>query len=288
MDKAQSNTKKFSIIIPAYNEGEAIGNVLEQLKPLYNYVEVIVVDDGSSDHTAKVARRFPVRLVEHSRNRGYGAAIKTGIRHASCDIVATLDADCEHSPKDLVKLAEYMQGDTYDMVVGARPFQHIPLVRKPAKWFLARLANYLVDEHIPDLNSGLRIFRKDIAMKFLHLLPSGFSLSTTITLAMIGDGYAVKFVPIAYNKRVGKSKIRPIKDTAFFLQLVVRVVMYFNPLRVFMPVSAILFMLGAALLGYDLITNGDVGDAAVISLNTALIIFMFGLLADLINKKNVR
>lgn len=273
-----------SFVIPAYNEEKALGGALRDLISLNLSAEIIVVDDGSSDRTAEIAREFPVKVIHHESNKGYGAAIKTGIKNSSGELIAICDADGTYPIGAIPELINFAQ--EYDMVVGARSFASISFLRRPAKWFLNKLANYLVDYKIPDLNSGLRVFRKDVALNFLHLLPQGFSLTTTLTIALLANNYQVKFVPIAYNKRIGRSKIRPIRDTLNFFQLIVRVVMYFNPLKVFLPVSLFLFMSGLAILGVDLFVRRDVGDASVVTLNTAILIFMLGLLADLINKKS--
>lgn len=275
----------FSFIIPAYNEEKGIANVLRGVLSLNFGAEIIVVDDGSCDRTYEIVSSFPVKVMRHEVNRGYGAAIKTGIRNARGECIIICDADGTYSVHDIPGLVEYVPG--YDMVVGARPFGSIPLFRRPAKWFLNKLANYLVDYKIPDLNSGLRIFKKDIALKFFHLLPQGFSLTTTLTLAFLANNYQVKFVPISYSKRIGTSKIRPIRDTLNFLQLIIRAVMYFNPLKVFLPISLFLFIAGSILLASDIFVLHDVGDASVVTLNTAILIFTLGLLADLINKKFV-
>jgi glycosyltransferase involved in cell wall biosynthesis len=274
-----------SIIVPAHNEEKSIGKILRDILALQMSAEVIVVDDGSTDSTYEIARDFPVKIIRHESGRGYGAAIKTGIREAINDIIVTCDADAEHSAEDIPKLVNYIK--EYDMVIGSRPFQRVPLLRKPAKWILNKLANYLVDCKIPDLNSGLRVFKKGAAIRFFHILPKGFSLSTTLTLAFLGADLRVKFVPVSYNARVGKSKIRPLHDTLNFFQLIVRVVMYFNPLKIFLPISMLLFFMGFVLLGTDLFISHNVGDASVITLNTAILILMLGLLADLINKKLV-
>lgn len=273
-----------SIIIPAYNEEGAIGAVLKSILALNLRGEIIVVDDGSSDKTGEALRNFSVKYIRHEVNRGYGASIKTGIRNALGDIIVICDADGTYPTADIPKLVSYVKNDDYDMAVGARSFQTVPFARRPAKWLLNKLANYLVDYKIPDLNSGLRAFKKDIALKYFSLLPSGFSLTTTITLALISNNHKVKFIPIAYNKRTGSSKIRPVRDTLNFLQLIIRMIVYFNPLKIFLPMSLFLFLAGGLLLGFHLF-NGNLGEAEVITLNTAFLILMFGLMADLISRK---
>jgi len=285
------NNMQVSIIIPAYNEENAIGGVIKNIAGLNIPGEILVIDDGSRDNTynnaVSAAKEFSnVKIIRHEVNRGYGAAIKTGIRNASQEIIVICDADGTYPIADIPKLVNYVENDDYDMAVGARSMQAVSIIRRPAKWLLNKLANYLVDYKIPDLNSGLRAFRKDIALKYFSLLPSGFSLTTTITLALISNNYRVKFTPISYNKRTGSSKIRPVRDTLNFLQLIIRMIVYFNPLKVFLPTSLFLFLAGGALLGFHLI-KGNLGEAEVITLNTAFLILMFGFLADLISKKIV-
>jgi len=274
-----------SIIIPAYNEAGGIGGVLKDIINLHMQGEIIVVDDGSRDSTYEELKKFPIRVIRHEVNRGYGAAIKTGIRNASGEIIVICDADGTYPVGEIPKLVEYVKNNDYDMAVGARLLQDIPAARRPAKWLLNKIADYLVEYKIPDLNSGLRAFKRDIALKYIHLLPSGFSLTTTITLALLSNNYRVKFIPIVYNKRTGQSKIRPVGDTLNFLQLIIRMMVYFNPLKVFLPVSLFMFLIGGTLLGSNLLISGDVGDAEVITLNTAFLILMFGFLADLISRK---
>lgn len=228
-----------SIVIPAYNEAQAIGPVLtEILKIMAEYssipggfpYEVIVVDDGSSDQTARVVSQVAgVRLARHPSNRGYGAALKTGIRQAHYNLVCITDADGTYPNVLIPALAAGIVERGFDMVVGARTGSHvsIPLVRRPAKWFLNRLANFVAGSGIPDLNSGLRVFRRRDALVFLQLLPDGFSFTTTLTLGFLTNGYTLDYVPIDYFRRVGHSKIRPIQDTLNFVQLISRIALYF-------------------------------------------------------------
>jgi len=281
---------QISIIIPAYNEENAIYGVLKSVGNLKIPGEILVIDDGSRDNTyvnaLGAAREVPgIKIIRHEVNRGYGASIKTGMRNALGDIIVICDADGTYPIADIPKLVDYVKNQDYDMAVGARSMQTVPLMRRPAKWLLNKLANYLVDYKIPDLNSGLRAFRKDIALKYFSLLPSGFSLTTTLTLALISNNHRVKFIAIAYNKRTGSSKIRPVRDTLNFLQLIIRMIVYFNPLKVFLPMSLFLFLAGGLILGFHLFTSGNLGETEVITLNTAFIILIFGFLADLISRK---
>jgi glycosyltransferase involved in cell wall biosynthesis len=249
--------------------------------------EIIVVDDGSTDGTRKAASRHgQARLIDLGMNLGYGAAIKQGLRAARYDLVAITDADGTYPPEALPGLVRAM--DDCDMVVGARIGDNvsIPLVRRPAKWILARLANYLSSTKIPDLNSGMRVMRKDALIRFLNILPQGFSFTTTITLAMLSNDYRVRFRPIDYHPRTGMSKIRPVSDTLGFFLTIVRTIMYFNPLKIFLPISACLFLSGMALLLYSGFVLGRVMDVTVIVLvSLSIQVAVIGLLADLIDKR---
>lgn len=281
---------RISVIIPACNEEKAIGMTLtgidEILKPLGIEYEAIVVDDGSKDKTAEIAEAKGVKLIRHSINKGYGASLKSGIRTASYDHILMVDADGTYPLDQIPSLIQ--QADKYDMVVGARTGQdvNISLLRKPAKFILNKLANYLAEVNIPDLNSGFRIFRKDVVSKFFHILPSGFSFTTTITLALLVNDYTVSFVPINYHKRIGRSKIRPLKDTFNFVFLIIRTVLYFNPLKIFLPMSLILFASGIAVFLYSYYLLDKVMDVSTILLIvTSIQVAAIGLLADLIDKR---
>ncbi len=279
---------KLSIIIPAYNEERGIGPTLEQLLPIARSIEaeVIVVDDGSQDATAANAEKFQgVRVLRHDTNRGYGASLKTGIRNSDAPIICITDADGTY-PND--RIPELLSGiGRYDMVVGARTGLNvaIPLVRKPAKKILNVLANILTGQRIPDLNSGLRVFKKDVALRFMHLYPSGFSFTTTITLAMLNADYLVKFVPIDYFKREGSSKIRPLRDTYLFMMLILRITTYFNPLKIFLPLALVLFLTSAATALTDLGRSTGLSDKTVILSLATGIVFLVGLLADSIARR---
>ena len=282
-----------TIVVPAYNEEHGIRPVVEKLRDAmsdfpYEF-EILVVDDGSKDRTAEQARTTGVRVVQHRQNRGYGEALKTGIRHARFDRIAIIDADGSYPPQEIPRLAAML--DDAEMVVGARtgPNAAIPLIRRPAKKALTMLASYLTDVKIPDLNSGLRLFRRGLAIEFFDLLPAKFSFTTTITLAALNSGYLVEYVEVDYYARTGKSKIRPIQDTFNFLMLILRMTLIFRPLKVYLPLAAILFFIAAAI-----VTVGWFGFGKILD-NTALI-FLFaafqsvaiGLLADVVNVRRSR
>lgn len=276
-----NNLRNFSIIIPAYNEEKGIAAVLKKLVEfLGNSGEIIIVDDGSSDNTADIAKDFGVKVIRHSRNMGYGAALKTGFRNAKNNIVVIMDADEQHNPKDLTKLIENIKSN--DMVVGVRNKKsHFSFLRYPGKLFLHWVANYLMGEKIPDLNSGFRAIKKERVEEFLHILPNGFSFSTTITLAFLKSAYNVKYVPIVtYKRKTGKSRINFFKDGPKTLLLIVRVVILFNPLKVFVPAAFILFIFGFIFTLYGIIKYHSVPGSGIITILSAIIIFFFGALAD--------
>ncbi|MEW6619066.1 MAG: glycosyltransferase family 2 protein [bacterium] len=278
---------KVSIVIPAYNEEKSIGALIDTLRENmqgYEY-EIIVVDDASKDKTANITQDKGTCLIQLPKNRGYGFAIKTGIKKAKYEIIAIIDADGTYPVSEMPMLINSI--GEYDMVVGARKKQKIPLIRRPAKFFLNMLANYLTEAQIPDLNSGMRVFKKDIALKFFNILPDRFSFTITITLAMLTNDYLVKFIPIDYLPREGKSKIRPIRDTYNFILLIIRTVMYFNPLKIFIPLSLTLFLIAMVVFCYSYFVLDKVMDITVIViLMTCVQILAIGLLADLVDKRS--
>lgn len=277
--------KEVSIIIPAYNEETQIQQVLVELRALFyaHHVsaEIIVVDDGSQDATALAAKAAGARVIRHRSNRGYGAALKTGILAARHEIVGIIDADGTYPAKFLPEMLEEIE--QADMVVGARIGQnvHIPLVRRPAKWVLKRLANYVSNARIPDLNSGLRLFRRDIAMQYFPILPDQFSFTTTITLAMHSDKYAVTYIPIDYRKRNGRSKIVPW-DAGSFAILILRTAMLYRPLRVFVPLALVCLTYGLVKMVFDLTHDPNISASALLALVSTLLIILIGMLGDAI------
>ena len=276
-----------TIIIPAYQEEKGIGPVLEQLQTVLAKMgksyPIIVVDDGSTDRTAEIAKSFGVEVYHHEENRGYGAALKTGIRHTQSEYILIIDADGTYPPDELPRILEHL--DMYDMVVGARDW--VQPSRAFAKWVLRQLANFLAETKIPDLNSGLRLIRKSLVESFWHILPNGFSFTTTITLSALCNGYSVKYVPVRYLKREGKSKIMPVRNTWQFLMLIIRTVIYFNPLRVFLPVGMGMIVLGIIVGIYSKFFLGKLMDVSTITAITAGVeILMIGFLADLISKRS--
>lgn len=271
-----------SIVIPAFNEEQALAGVLRDLCPWSSRgAEIIVVDDGSTDGTSRVASEAGARVVRHRNNKGYGAALKAGIRAAEHEIVVTFDADGQFDTSEIEKLVDALDG--CDMAVGVRPQgAGSPTLRKPGKWLLSQTANYLAQAQIPDLNCGFRALRVETARRFLNLLPNGFSFTTTLTLAMFKDGYNVAYLPITVRPRTsGTSSVR-VADGFNTLLLIIRIIALFDPLKVFLPASAILFFIGVVYWIVDSISLGrlNIPSGAVVLFVSAIILFMFGILAD--------
>ena len=287
MDK---NEIKVSIVIPVYNERDTIRKTIDEIKMFAdkdNY-EIIVVDDGSTDNVCILGGEEGIKVIRHSQNKGYGAALKTGIAKARNGCIVIINADGTYPNERIPELVEMYEKGDVDMVVGARIGKNvnISLVRKPAKWFISKLANYLSGTKIPDLNSGLRVMRKEAVDRFYRILPDGFSFTTTITLAMLTNNLRVHFTPIDYYSRKGKSKIRPIRDTFNFIQLIIRTILYFNPLRVFIPLSLLLALLAFMVLAGSWFFMGKIMDVTFgVILMTAVMVMAIGMLADLIDKR---
>lgn len=274
---------RVSIIIPAYNEELAVRGAVLELRNFFIgtdiEAEIIVVDDGSKDNTAREAKIAGARVIQHRSNRGYGASLKTGIIAASNDIIAITDADGTYPAEYLPRMLNELRHA--DMVVGARTGAavHIPLIRMPAKWFLRIMANYVANTKIPDLNSGLRVFRRDVAMQYFAILSDQFSFTTTITLALLCDKYAVTYIPIDYRKRQGKSKIVPW-DAGSFAILIFRVAMLFRPLRVFIPLAIACVAYGVVKTSIDMFRDPNISASAILAFVSALIMVFTGMLGD--------
>lgn len=286
---------RYSLLLPCFNEEQAIRSTLAELMGALQCVpsvEIVVIDDGSTDGTARVLEEFqaaehalPVHVVRHERNRGYGAALKSGIRQARGRYIAITDADGTYPNQRLPEFFERCRG--VDMVVGSRTGDNVvyPFIRKAPKAFLRAWVEFLAGQSVPDMNSGMRVFRKSVALRFLKVLPDSFSFTTTITLAMLCNRYRVEFVPIDYAARIGKSKIRPIRDTLRFTQLILRTGMYFAPLRLLLPAIILFFGLTFASAAYDIVYVRNLADKTVLFLMLALTTSLFALLADMIDKR---
>jgi len=279
-----------SIVLPIYNEQDAVIETIEKIKVVMNKTkypfEIIAVNDCSKDSTKEKLKTINnITGINSITNCGYGASIKKGIKESIGDKILIIDADSTYPVESIPSLLEHI--NTYDMVVGSRTGTnvHIPFLRRPAKWFLNNFASYLANSKIPDLNSGLRIFNKDIALRFWNLFPERFSFTSTITMACLTNGYTVKYVPIDYAKRSGKSSISPIKDFIRFTSLLLRLTLYFRPLKVFVPCSLLMFIVGLTKGYIDFSRNGQVGSIAVTLTIAAIQIGFLGLIAEMINKK---
>jgi glycosyltransferase involved in cell wall biosynthesis len=252
-----ASPRAISVVIPAYNEEEGVKGQVESIDRALTSAgvayEIIVVDDGSSDRTAEQALEAHARVLQHPRNVGYGAALKTGIFAASNDTIVISDADGTYPADQIPGLVAKLEGA--DMVVAARTGRevHVPLVRRPAKWLLTFLASHVAGGPIPDLNSGLRAFRRECVKQYFPILPNRFSFTTTVTLALLADNYRVLYHPIDYYARVGKSKIVP-RDFLDFTMLVVRMAMLFQPLKVFVPLAFLSGLLGILKVVYDIVS----------------------------------
>lgn len=270
-----------SVILPAYNEGEVIASVVQSLLAVAEPEwEIIVVDDGSTDDTADRAQADGVRVLRHPYNKGNGAAVKTGLRAASGEVVCLMDADGQHDPAQIAALLEAL--DTYDLVIGARQDGGGAggIFRRIGNAFYNRLATYLSNQKVLDLTSGFRAAWRDKMLEFLPLFPNGFSYPTTSTLAFIKAGYNVGFVPIQASKRVGKSKIRLFRDGTKFVVIALRMIVLFSPMRVFLPASLLMFAGGAGYGIYTIVTETDVTDLTVLLVTMSVITFFIGLISE--------
>lgn len=280
--------KELSVIVPAFNEAKGIVQTIDGLRRALAGVdaEIVIVDDGSKDGTGDAAEAAGVKVIRLEENRGYGAALKTGIAETNSKFVAIIDADGTYPADKIPAMLKICRNA--DMVVGDRgaAMRNVQWIRRPPKWILNTLANILARRKIPDLNSGLRVFKRSSLERFVQLLPDGFSFTTTITLSMICSNLRVVYTPIEYAKRVGQSSMKP---TAFFtfILLVLRIIVFFQPLRVFMPLGAVLFLLGFAKFAYDL-TKMNLSESAVFALLAALVVWSLGLIADMISRLHLR
>ena len=287
-------TVDVSIVLPVYNEAGHLRDEVKRIRHAmdassYSY-EIVVVDDGSTDGSAQIAADLDdVELIRFGSNRGAGSARKYGTMAAKGDVVVWTDVDMTYPNEEIPELVDSMNG--YDQVVGARRSEEgtVKLLRRPAKWIIRRLASYLSRSRIPDLNSGFRAFRRDVADQFLYLLPRGFSCVTTITMAFLSNGYSIKYVPIDYAERSGRSKFHWWKDTQRFLLQVVRMVLMHEPIRFFGPPAATLALVGVGKLIFDLFDKSfRVGTNTLVILGVAFALAGVGLIADLMVQLNKR
>ena len=277
-----------SIILPVYNESEHLRQEVDRIRVAmdvseYSY-EIIVVDDGSTDGSGELAQSIPgIRLIRFLVNRGSGSARKAGTGAARGRVTVWTDVDMTYPNDTIPRLVKELDG--YDHVVGARTSEEGTMkpLRVPAKWFIRKLASFLVSTNIPDLNSGFRAFRTDVARQYLRHLPPGFSCVTTMTMTFLSGGYSVKYVPIEYSKRAGRSKFHPIKDTSRYVIQMIRMVLSYNPLRIFLPTGFVLLAVGIGKIMYDYVTyDFHVTTNTLLVFFAAFQVFAIGLLADLV------
>lgn len=283
------NNLDLTIIIPAYNEEEGI---LKTIETLYNQIKhrkwrILVINDGSQDSTGIILQKIEyIEVINHPYNKGYGASLKTGINKAETNLIAFYDADGQHRPEDLINLVDNLK--SYDMLIGQRDRNsYQKWMRKPGKWLLSKVANFLTGRKIPDLNSGMRVISKSVISKMLHLFPDGFSFSTTSTIAFLNMGYNVGYYPIVVNKRFGRSSVNQLKHGSKAILLIIRLIVLFNPLKVFIPVSIILIIIGILyeiIFGILLTIGVDFLPAALFLFLSGVLIFFFGLLVDQVSE----
>lgn len=282
-DELQALERSVTVVIPAYNEAAHVADQVTSVDRVMQRsgwaYEIIVVDDGSTDGTADAALAAGIgRVVRRRQNRGYGAALKLGVRLASHDWILITDADGTYPVESIPSLLA--RAEENSMVVGSRTgaVVQVPLARRPAKWFLNRLASYLAGRHLPDINSGLRLMRKSLIQRYEHLLPDGFSFTTTITLSAACNAHPISYVPIDYHARLGQSKIRP-RHAYDFTMLILRTIVFFNPLKVFLPLGTAMAIAALTKFLYD-ITQDNLSETVVLGFLGALIVWAVGLLAD--------
>ncbi len=271
---------KISIVLPAKNESAAIGQTLAQIQQLQLAHEIIVVNDGSTDQTKQVAESAGAKVVTHPYSKGNGAAIKTGARTATGNIIVFMDADGQHDPQDIPRLIEKIE-QGYDLVVGARQKgSQASIGRGIANALYNNLATYMTEQKVEDLTSGFRAVRADKFREFLYLLPNGFSYPTTSTMAFFRAGYSVTYVPIHAAKRIGKSHIQPLKDGVRFFLIIFKIATLFSPLKMFLPIAILLFMIGTGWYGYTLWDAGRFTNMSALLYTGSIMIFLMGLISE--------
>ena len=271
---------KVSIVLPAKNESAAISQTIAQIQQLKLAHEIIVVNDGSTDNTKQIAEAAGAKVVTHPYSKGNGAAIKTGARSATGDIIVFMDADGQHDPQDILKLLEKInQG--YDLVVGARQKgSQASVGRGVANALYNNLATYMTEQKVQDLTSGFRAVRADKFREFIYLLPNGFSYPTTSTMAFFRAGYSVTYVPIHAAKRIGKSHIQPLKDGVRFFLIIFKIATLFSPLKMFLPIAVLLFLMATGWYGYTLYELHRFTNMSALLYTGSIMIFLMGLISE--------
>ncbi|KPK52748.1 MAG: glycosyl transferase [Thiotrichales bacterium SG8_50] len=277
---AAKSENRLSIIIPAKNEDSIIGEVVAAVRRLYENAEIVVVDDGSDDDTGRAAAEAGAQVVRHPISLGNGAAIKSGARAATGDILVMMDGDGQHKAEDIQSLLEKLD-DGFDMAIGARDSgSHAGVGRLAANGLYNVFASMISGHRILDLTSGFRAVKAELFRKFLYLLPNGFSYPTTITMAFLRSGFPVTFVAIKADERVGKSHIRPIRDGLRFLAIIFKIATLYAPLKIFLPISGLFFVSGLSYYGYTYFTMGRFTNMSMLIISASVIIFLIGLISE--------
>lgn len=281
-------TETISIILPARNEAESLKEILPKLKQLYGDSEIIVVDDASTDNTGQICREHDVKVIRHPYNMGNGASIKTGARNATGDIFVFMDSDGQHSPEDIALLLDKLK-DGYKMVVGARTYrEHASVLRLIGNSMYNKLSSYMTGYNIQDLTSGFRIVKARDFRKFIYLLPNGFSYPTTITMAFFRSSLPVCYVPIKASMRTGNSHLNIYKDGVRFFIIILKIGALFSPMRLFLPVSLMVFATGIGYYLYTFLAFGRLTNMGALLLLASLVIFLMGILSELVSSLHYR
>ncbi|WP_347456170.1 glycosyltransferase family 2 protein [Acinetobacter thermotolerans] len=269
-----------SVVLPAKNESGAIAQTISKIMELKIIHEIIVVNDGSTDQTELIAENAGAKVVSHPYSKGNGAAIKTGARHATGDIIVFMDADGQHDPNDIPRLLKKIE-EGYDLVVGARQKgSQASLGRGVANALYNNLATYMTEHKVEDLTSGFRAVKAEKFKEFLYLLPNGFSYPTTSTMAFFRAGYSVTYVPIHAAKRIGKSHIHPLKDSIRFFLIIFKIATLFSPLKMFLPIAVVLFLMATGWYGYTLWEMGRFTNMSALLYTGSIMIFLMGLISE--------
>lgn len=276
---------QLSIVIPAKNEAASLASLLPAIRRLYPEAELIVVDDGSTDDTAAIAQQHASLVIRHLHSMGNGAAIKAGARRATGAVLVTMDADGQHRPEDIAALLTPVLEGRSDMMVGARDYAgHASKHRFAANTLYNWLASWMANYPIADLTSGMRAARRELFMRFLYLFPNGFSYPTTVTMAFLRSGFRVGYHPIAVQQRIGKSHIRLFRDGVRFLLIIFKIGSLYSPLKLFLPISVLVFTVASGYYGYTYIQDGRFTNMSALLYTTSLLIFLMGLISEQITQ----
>jgi glycosyltransferase involved in cell wall biosynthesis len=271
-----------TVVIPVFNEETGIRKLLDKIMDLKlnEIYEILVINDGSTDHSLEIIKQYPVKIYSHNANKGYGAALKTGIRKAHGEKVIIMDSDGQHNPDKIPLLVSLL--DEYEMVIGTRDKESFQVnSRQLGKKMIRRVGEYLVEQKLPDYNSGYRGFNRELIKGMLHIMPNGFSFSTTSTLAFLKEGYSIGTTPIRVEERVGRSSnVKFFKDGTKTLMLILRIIMLFNPLKIFLPASIFITLIGIAYGIFGYMIAHRFSNGAIVVTILGMFVFFIGLIAD--------